>query len=151
MIIFTSACGVFPSHLKVLQSAICKHGVRWSFAVRRIIAICSLAGILGPGSLAADSSQDNQSIAAENPGAAVEIDGRPILVVYAHFAGFTPQERAAAIEQRIIDLGKRRDTLRPKRFVGKSVVRGPRSWPEMIASWGSPRPMPWLQSEGEQT
>ena len=42
---------------------------------------------------------------AENVGAAVEIDGRPILVIYASIGGFTPQERAEAIQDRIVAVG----------------------------------------------
>jgi small-conductance mechanosensitive channel len=49
------------------------------------------------------------SVASENPGVPVEIDGRPVLVIYAQIGGFTPQERAEAIQQRIIGLSERRD------------------------------------------
>jgi small-conductance mechanosensitive channel len=55
------------------------------------------------------SPDATESIAIENPGVAVEIDGRPVLVVYAQIAGFTSQERAEAIQQRIVALAKRRD------------------------------------------
>jgi len=58
----------------------------------------------------AGHSEDNSEIAVENPGAPVEVDGRPILIVYAPIGGFTPRERAAAIGQRIVSLGEHRDT-----------------------------------------
>jgi len=41
-------------------------------------------------------------------GVEVEIDGRPIFSVYAQIGGFTPGERAEAIERRIISLSKDR-------------------------------------------
>ncbi|PYX73595.1 MAG: mechanosensitive ion channel protein [Acidobacteria bacterium] len=54
------------------------------------------------------SSVEGASAAIENTGTPVEVDGRPILLVYAPIGGFTPQERAEAIGQRIISLGKNR-------------------------------------------
>jgi len=103
--------------------------------VKRIIAICALVGILGPGGLAqasgehaSDSTEDSRSIASEDTGVPVEIDGRPILMVYAHIAGFTPQDRAAAIQQRIIALAKRRD-IAPEAI--RAVERG--TWTEIMA------------------
>ncbi len=51
---------------------------------------------------------ENPEVAVENAGAPVEIDGRPILVVYARVGGFTPEERARAIEQRIVSLARNR-------------------------------------------
>jgi small-conductance mechanosensitive channel len=82
------------------------------FQLGRLIALCGLVSILGliwpVRSIAqeAGSAAENAEIAVENTGAAVEVDGRPILVVYAHIGGFSPKERAAAIEQRIVSLGK---------------------------------------------
>lgn len=55
-------------------------------------------------STATDSITD--SVAIENSGVAVEVDGRPILKVYAPIAGISPQERADAIAGRIVDLAK---------------------------------------------
>ena len=49
---------------------------------------------------------ENAEIAVENTGAAVEVDGRPILTVYARIGGFTPEERARAIQQRIVSVAK---------------------------------------------
>lgn len=134
MAIFTSTFGFFAAHQKVLRRATLKHGVGWLSAVRRIVAICGLVGILALGALAqdtreqADSSQDNRSIAGENTGVPVEIDGRPILIVYAQIAGITPQERAAAIERRIMTLCRRRDTT-PEAV--RAEERG--TWIEILA------------------
>ena len=50
----------------------------------------------------------NNEIPVENAGAAIEVDGRPVLAVYARVGGFTPAERADAIQQRIVSVGKRR-------------------------------------------
>ena len=55
-------------------------------------------------STATDSVAD--SVAIENSGVAVEVDGRPILRIYAPVAGISPQERAEAIEARIVSLAK---------------------------------------------
>jgi small-conductance mechanosensitive channel len=92
---------------------------RWHRLVSRglinWIVCCTLLCLLSSGGLAQDdgdhnpapASEDN-SIAIENPGAAVEVDGRPILLIYAQVGGFTPQERAQAIGQRIVALSKAR-------------------------------------------
>jgi len=77
---------------------------------------------------AADSARDRNPVPAESTGVPVEIDGRPILVVYAQIAGFTPQERAAAIQQRIIDLAKRRD-IAPEEI--RAEERG--TWTDIMA------------------
>ena len=134
MTITTSTSGSSPPRQKALRQTP-KNGIGWSSAIRRIIAICGLVGILGSGAIAqatseqgVDSSQDNQSVASENTGVPVEIDGRPILFVYAQIAGFTPQDRAAAIERRIIDLGKTRD-IAPEAI--RAEERG--TWTEIMA------------------
>jgi len=41
-------------------------------------------------------------------GAPVEIDGRPILMVYSSVAGIAPEERAANIQQRILGIANRK-------------------------------------------
>src|SRR6185312_4239483 len=128
MKITTSVSAFFPLH-RLLRPAARKHVVGWLNAVRRIIAICALVGILGPAVLAQASGEHaSDSIASEDTGVPVEIDGRPILIVYAHIAGFTPQERAAAIQQRIIALAKRRD-IAPEAI--RAVERG--TWTEIMA------------------
>jgi hypothetical protein len=118
-----------------MRPAACKRVVGWLSAVRRIVAICGLAGILGSGALAqassehaSDSPEDSRSTPSENSGVPVEIDGRPILMVYAQIAGFTPQDRAAAIQQRIIALAKRRD-IAPEAI--RAEERG--TWTEIMA------------------
>src|SRR5262249_18548815 len=47
--------------------------------------------------------------AIENAGVPVEVDGRPVLLVYAPVGGFTAEARAEGIQQRIVSLGKRTD------------------------------------------
>jgi small-conductance mechanosensitive channel len=129
-----SISGFFISR-RLAPSTIREPGVGWSSAVRRVIAICGLVAILGPGALAqassehaSDPSQDNSFAANENTGVPVEIDGRPVLAVYAHVAGFTPRERAAAIQERIIALCKRRD-IAPEAI--RAEDRG--TWSEIMA------------------
>src|SRR4249920_2700728 len=51
---------------------------------------------------ARDESAVSDSVVIENNGAPVEIDGKPILLIYAPVGGFTPNDRASAIQQRII-------------------------------------------------
>ena len=53
---------------------------------------------------ARDSSSVADSLVIENNGSPVEIDGKPILLIYAPVGGFTPQDRANAIQKRIIAL-----------------------------------------------
>jgi small-conductance mechanosensitive channel len=84
--------------------------------LQRIIATCSLIVIVGSLTLAqaqrekaGDPVEGAESVAIENAGVPVEIDGRPVLIIYAPIGGFTPQERAEGIQLRIIALGKRRD------------------------------------------
>ena len=126
--------GLFPTY-RLLRPGTCKRVVGWLSAVRRIVAICGLAGMLGPWALAqassehaSNSTEDSRFAVSENTGVPVELDGRPILMVYAQIAGFTPQERAAAIQQRIIALAKRRD-IAPEAI--RAEERG--RWTEIMA------------------
>jgi small-conductance mechanosensitive channel len=73
-----------------------------------VCVVCALAQSQTRGDNPTTSSGAD-SLAIENPGVPVEIDGRPVLVVYAQVGGFTPQERAEAIQQRIIAVSKTRD------------------------------------------
>jgi len=57
----------------------------------------------------ADTATPNDSIAIENTGVPVEIDGKPILLVYAPVGALTAQERAEAIQHRIIALATQRN------------------------------------------
>ena len=108
--------GLLPAHQYFpAQQIYSLSGARLS-GFRRIIVTCSLVVTVCSLPLAqahresrGGSPDETESIASENPGVAVEIDGRPVLVVYAQIAGFTPEERAEAIQQRIVALAKRRD------------------------------------------
>ena len=84
-----------------------------SSTLRRVLLTCGLVCIvcsLGLAQTHTDSASGSpdgtDSIAIENSGAPVEIDGRPVVVVYAQVGGFTPQERAEAIQKRIVALSK---------------------------------------------
>jgi hypothetical protein len=79
----------------------------------RFLIACAFVGLFstvaGAGTTsetARDSSAVSDSIVIENNGSAVEIDGKPILLIYAPIAGFTPSDRAIAIQQRIIGLSR---------------------------------------------
>ena len=74
-----------------------------------VVIVCSFALPQSHGQDAGGQAQEAESHTIENDGVAVAIDGRPVLVVYAQIGGLTPQERAEAIQQRIVALGKRRD------------------------------------------
>jgi small-conductance mechanosensitive channel len=76
----------------------------------------------------AGPSQETGVSVIENPGAAVEVDGRPILFVYAAVGGFSPEERAEHIQQRIVALAKRTDI--PVELI-RAEDRG--SWTEILA------------------
>jgi len=101
----------------------------------RTVIIWGLACILGAlaipkvwGDNASAPSGENDVTAIENAGAWVEVDGRPILVVYAQIAGRTAQERAQAIQYRIVELARSRsialDAIHPE-------DRG--TWTEIVA------------------
>ena len=51
--------------------------------------------------------QEPDASIIENPGVPVEVDGRPILFVYSTVGGFSPQERAEHIKERIIAVAKK--------------------------------------------
>jgi len=53
-----------------------------------------------------DLPHEPPDVEVENTGAPVNIDGRPVLVVYAQIGGFTAKERAEAIQQRILSISK---------------------------------------------
>jgi small-conductance mechanosensitive channel len=58
-----------------------------------------------------DASASSDAIAIEVVGTPVEVDGRPILTIYAPIGGFTAHERAEAIQGRIIALCTRPNVL----------------------------------------
>jgi small-conductance mechanosensitive channel len=81
-----------------------------------------------------DSSTSSEFVAVDNAGVPVEIDGRPILSIYAQVGSFTAEERAHAIQQRIL-------ALTGNRNIGVEAIhaedRG--AWTEIVA--GSARIM----------
>src|SRR5438046_10343702 len=90
---------------------------RWLSALPRVIATCGLIVIVGSVALAQaqrenarDPMEGSESVAIENAGVPVSIDGRPVLVIYAPIGGFTVKEGAEGIQQRIVALAKGRDT-----------------------------------------
>lgn len=100
----------------------------------RALAILSLPLVLTSTGLFSQTQELEQlqnTVAAENAGVAVEVDGRPILVVYASVGGFTPQERADAIQKRIVDISKNRSI--PAEAI-HSEDRG--TWTEILAGQG---------------
>jgi len=55
-----------------------------------------------------DLHQEAPDAEVGNNGEPVEIDGRPVLMVYARIGGFTAKERAEAIQHRIVSISKTR-------------------------------------------
>ncbi len=99
--------------------------------VARVLAILSLPLLLTSAGLFSQAQEPEplqNAAAAENAGAAVEVDGRPILEVYATIGGFTPQERAEGIQKRIVAIGK--NSSIPVDVI-HSEDRG--SWTEILA------------------
>src|ERR1700751_1536894 len=80
-----------------------------AIAVRAFLSILVAICAAGSDDGKEKSSVEGADVAVENTGTPVEVDGRPILLVYARIGGFTPRERAEAIGQRIISLSKSRD------------------------------------------
>jgi small-conductance mechanosensitive channel len=131
----TSTAGLLPDHQYLSAQTVGRSADRWLSALQRIIATCSLIVIVGSLTLAqarrenaGDSIEGTESVAIENAGVPVEIDGRPVLVIYAPIGGFTPQERAEGIQLRIIALGKRWD-IAPEAIQAED--RG--TWTEVMA------------------
>jgi small-conductance mechanosensitive channel len=112
-----STTGLLPVHQYRSAQTVGGPTDRWLSVSRRIIVTCGLIVIVCSLTIAqahrqnaGDPTEEVDSAAIENAGVPVEVDGRPVLVIYAPIGGFTPQERAQGIERRIIALGKRRDT-----------------------------------------
>lgn len=82
------------------------------YQIAGCIAVTILATVIVavyPASCATGDAQKPKDVAdasSEDTGIPVEIDGKPILAVYAPIGGFSPKERAEAIQERIISLGK---------------------------------------------
>jgi small-conductance mechanosensitive channel len=80
-------------------------GAKVSFSL--VASICCVAVLLGlQAGAQSPAPSAGLSEPLENPGIAVEVDGRPIFSVYAQVGGITPEERAEAISERIILLSK---------------------------------------------
>ena len=69
----------------------------------------ALAGSNTSTEKSADTTANSDAVAIENPGAPVDIDGKPILTIYAPVGGFSAQERAELIQQRLVALSNQRD------------------------------------------
>jgi small-conductance mechanosensitive channel len=84
------------------------------------------------GSPANKAAQSNADLApAEYSPAPVEIDGRPILLVYGAVGGLSPDERASNIKHRILDFAKQSDVQVSSVHIED---RGP--WTEILAGNG---------------
>jgi small-conductance mechanosensitive channel len=115
-----------------------KCAIKFARIVLIILLACSLPGTFVGISSAqqtdqqqeadADASQIAPEIAPQLAGAPVEIDGRPILVVYVAIAGISPEERAANIADRIVAFAKQRSA--PVELI-RSEDRG--AWSEILA------------------
>ena len=89
----TNRSGLFPAHRFLITCAF----------------VCLISTVASPritSETARESSAVPDSVVIENNGSPVEIDGKPILLIYAPIGGFTPNERASAIQQRIIALSR---------------------------------------------
>jgi small-conductance mechanosensitive channel len=121
----------FPQ--SVLQRRTPSKYFRAIWSPKRLPTTCLLAVILisFPFHSAAQETKSSSDGPAENPGVPVEVDGRPVLIVYAHIGGFTPKERAEAIQQRIVALSRNRA------IPLESIHSEPRgTWTEILAGNG---------------
>jgi len=75
-----------------------------------------------------DLHQETADAEVGNGGEPVEIDGRPVLMVYARIGGFTAKERAEAIQHRIVSISKTR-TLPIESIHSESRA----TWTEILA------------------
>jgi len=75
-----------------------------------------------------DLHQETADAEGGNGGEPVEIDGRPVLMVYARIGGFTAKERAEAIQHRIVSISKTR-TLPIESIHSESRA----TWTEILA------------------
>jgi small-conductance mechanosensitive channel len=105
---------IIPPDASISQQSMQAQTWKSRSRIARLTVLCSFAFIVtatsGAGLPTEGSKdlEDNLGAVAENDGAAVEIDGRPVLVIYARIGSFSPQERAEAIQHRIIAVGKER-------------------------------------------
>src|SRR6516165_3284367 len=118
---------------------------QWSLG--RLIRTLALSLALGaavysPAQQGRDAHTETLNAEVENTGAPVEIDGRPVLMVYARIGGFTAKERAEAIQQRIISLSKNRSVP-----VESIHAESRASWTEILA--GNERIMGITEEDAE--
>jgi small-conductance mechanosensitive channel len=88
----------------------------WRLIITRVVLTCVMTWALSSISFAQQPSQktgdDLPQMAPEvgppqTAGAPIEIDGRPVLLIYSSVAGISPEERAANIEKRILGIARR--------------------------------------------
>jgi hypothetical protein len=86
--------------------------------ITRVLLACALTCALSCGVIAqerksndaaSEAPQTTEDVNPDANAAPVEIDGRTVLSVYSAVAGFTPEERAAHIQSRILGIAQRRD------------------------------------------
>ena len=115
---------------------------RIALACACVCFFCPFASSRTSSEAARDEAAIPDSVVIENTGSPVEIDGKPILLVYAQLGGFTPHERANAIQQRIVALSDKSnvaiETIHPE-------DRG--TWTEILA--GSDRIMGITESDAK--
>lgn len=107
--------GLSSAYQNSARLVMCMKSRRRQSAVHHVAVMCAyvclFCAVASPktvGQAIPASSAIPDSIAIENPGAPVKIDGRPIFFIYAPIGSFTPQERADAIQGRIIALCNKR-------------------------------------------
>lgn len=102
-----------------------------TFALAALSCMCASPAISvsrTPTESVRDSSAASDSVIVENAGSPVEIDGKPIFLIYASIGSFTPRDRAEAIQGRIIALSSKRN-IGTETFHAED--RG--SWTEILA------------------
>jgi small-conductance mechanosensitive channel len=118
-------------------------------ATHRLLVTCACFGLFCTAATAktddepaGDAPAISDSVAIENTGAPIEIDGRPILLVYAPIGSITAQERADAIQQRIVALSRKRNVA-----VEAIHAEDRGAWTEILA--GSDRIMGITESDAK--
>jgi small-conductance mechanosensitive channel len=118
-------------------------------ATHRLLVMCACFGLFCTAARAKtgdesarDASAISDSVAIENNGAPVEIDGKPILLVYAPIGSISAQERADAIQQRIVALSRKRNVA-----VEAIHAEDRGAWTEILA--GSDRIMGITESDAK--
>lgn len=106
----SSTCQSFLQHILAMRDRLhLSSAQRLGLTLACVCLFCAPAGSKTGSQAARDPSAIPDSFVIENTGSPVEIDGKPILFVYANIGGFSPQERAEAIQQRIVALSDKRN------------------------------------------